>query len=214
MPAAAQAHQPHHFYVAWTIAMMAAGKKTGKQTFDHTVWIEALPERTVFHASNASAYVRVTIPTKPNLLTDDDGWRMVAYDPVRQIQSIATRCKQKDPNQQGLTELGGQVLITCKGQRVTIEYDDDFTESTIASTIPAADVDWPFEVIATLDRHETDPTAEMAWPPDTAQFVARVGRILGVSITLRLNGLTAAFDVTHPIQPEVRVQGTCATKAP
>ena len=93
------------------------------------------------------------------------------------------------------------------------ELLDRYTVGNFAATVPVLDLEWPYEIISIYDRHETDPTAEMAWPPASATFINGVGKLIGRTIPIRLNGLTAVFDVTHPDIPEVRISGAAATKA-
>lgn len=206
-----QVHHPHHFYIAWTLALLATGRATGLETLDRTVWVEADTDNTTFHASNKSCYIRTRIPTI-GLGTE---WRHIVLDEHGQVKDIASKCKRADPQQQDLTGMGTVFSVnpTPSDDRLAFEFTDDAARSSVRATIPVVDVEWPYEIVGLFDRHETDPTAEMAWPPASAQFIHGVGKFLGVSVPIRLNNLTAAFSLAHPEIPQLLVSGCCATKA-
>ena len=208
-----QVHTPHEFHLAWALALLATGRKTGKEALDNTVWIEAHPDRTLFHSSNGGNYIRVEIPTNTDSIIDGGVWRRIVHDPGHQVRDIAAKCRQTNPTQQDFTEIAAQLVIHPIGDHVLFEYRDDLADSTFASTLPILDIGWPHEVIKIFDDHETDPTAQMAWPPASAAFIHGVGKMLGRTIPVRLNALTCAFDVTHPEIPDVAVKGIAATKA-
>lgn len=208
-----QVHQPHHFYLAWAASLLAVGRKTGRENLDHTYWIEGHEDRTVFHASNGGAYIRTTVPTEQPGAEGE--WRLMVFDPDHLVKDIAAKSKSRNPQQQDFDEVSAQVLITPADSDTAVRFDlaASYSVGQFSATLPVLDLEWPYEIIATYDRHETDPTAEMAWPPASAAFINGVGKLVGRSIPARLNNLTTVFDLTHPDVPEVRIQGACATKA-
>ena len=210
-----QIHQPHHFYLAWTFCLLATGRNTGKETLDNTVWIDAEPEHTTFHASNIGTYIRVIIPTVEKGST----WRRIVYDPAMNVKDIARKSKQVKPDEQGFAGVADQVLIaqapTSKyGERVSFDYVENFGEGSFSTTIQALDLEWPYEIVAIYDRGVEEPAElEAGLPLMSAAFFASVTKFLGRGLDRsHRTATTTLFDATYTGIPEVRIQGCAATK--
>lgn len=206
-----QVHHPHHFYLAWTLALMATGKNTGTKTLDSTVWIEATPEATVFHSSNKASYLRTTIPT---LDGDGSAWRHIVHDPYRQARDIANKSKAANPDQQETMARYVNLTPTEAGDQVSIEMFDPVERTSMATAVPVHDLEWPFDVIAQFDRHVGDAQFSLGITPQFARLFAGVTKLLNTTIPIAPDTVKAAFDVEHPQIPEIRIQGVSATKTP
>lgn len=209
-----QVHVPYHFHLAWSAALLATGTKTGRTTFDHTVWIEGHPTHSIFHASNISTYIRATIPTQQP--GTPEPWEAITYDRERAVKDIATRARRPNPSQGDLTEASQSVLITPINNELTgirIELHDDFGVGSSTTTVPTLDLDWPEDIIDTLDAHDTDPAAHWGVSEALGLLIA-VRKLVGTDFTANLNegnGITT-FDVRPANAPEARIQGVINTK--
>jgi len=195
-----QLHVPAHFAAAWDAVLLATAPNADHQTLDVTVFVEAAPDATTFHASTKGTYIRARIPTT----APGTAWRAVVRDPTRQVKDVAGQAARRVTG----SLFDAELRITNRGPIAEFELFDMAPQ--LIGCVPVLDVDWPHSIIRIFDSHEPTATSGIDLPLESWLMGAAVARRLKKNMRIDLGSRVGRFTATHPTFPEVEIGGCLA----
>lgn len=196
MAANAQVHDPAVFAAAVGLVTPAIGTKTGDPRFDHVVWIAATPEQTRLHTGSGIGFVTVDLPT----IQPGDTWKSIVSIHRNPLGFLAKYAADTDLAQSIFPDLQEMVEITKLPDMVKIEVRGATPlgrSTTQPVFLPCQDtaLDWPHDLIGSLDQHTPIPTMGTVHTVAAEEFKLAMAKRIKVPFTSYSDGRSAKFTV-------------------